>query len=39
MCSNNLNYLHNKTSRLYHIRRKYKNVKCKTKNVIEALII
>ena len=24
MCSNNLNYLQNKTSRLYHIRRTYR---------------
>ena len=37
MCSNNLNYLQNKTSRLYHIRRMYKNVKCKNKNVLEVL--
>ena len=37
MCSNNLNYLQNKTSRLYHIRRTYKNVKCKNKNVLEVL--
>ena len=37
MCSNNLNYLQNKTSRLYHIRRTYKNVKCKNKNVLGVL--
>ena len=37
MCSNNLNYLQNKTSRLYHIQRTYKNVKCKNKNVLGVL--
>ena len=37
MRSNNLNYLQNKTSRLYHIRRTYKNVKCKNKNVLDVL--
>ena len=35
MCSNNLNYLQNKTSRLYHIRRTY--TKCKSKNVLEVI--
>ena len=35
MCSNNLNYLQNKTSRLYHIRRTY--AKCKNKNVLEVV--
>ena len=35
MCSNNLNYLQNKTSRLYHIRRTYTT--CKNKNVLEVI--
>ena len=35
---NNLNYLQNKTARLYQIRRTYmRNVKCKNKNVLEVL--
>ena len=37
MCSNNLNYLRNKTSRLHHVRRTYTTVKCKNKNGLEVL--
>ena len=37
MCSNNLNYLQNKTSRLYHIRRTYKNVKFSCKMPLNSL--
>ena len=36
VCSNNLNYFQNKTSRRYHNARKW-NVKCKNKNVLEVL--
>ena len=38
MCLNDLNYLQNKTSRLYHIRRKYTKCKCQNKNVLEQLV-
>jgi len=38
MCLNDLNYLQNKTSRLYHIRRTYTKCKCQSKNVLEQLV-
>ena len=38
MCLNDLNYLQNKTSRLYHIRRTYTKCKCQNKNVVEQLV-
>ena len=37
MCSNNLNCLQNKTSRLYTFDARVRNVKCKNKNVLEVL--
>ena len=38
MCSNDFNYLQNKASRLYHIRRTYTKCKCQNKNVLEQLV-
>ena len=38
MCLNDLNYLQNKTSRLYQIQRTYTKCKCQNKNVLEELV-
>ena len=38
MCLNDLNYLQNKTSRLYQIRRTYTKCKCQNKSVLEELV-
>ena len=38
MCLNDLNYLQNKTSRLYQIRRTYTKCKYKNINVLEELV-